>query len=379
MQIKSIEPTPSPHSMKVNLDQKVSKGATYTVDRSEDAPEYVKHILAIQGVKSIFHVADFLAIDRDPKVEWQQILPQVREIFGEKSSAKSSEEGTSSSTEEAFGEVKVFLQTFRGLPIQLKLVSFGEEKRYSLPERFAKAVMEAQSASANMVMERKWEERGVRYGEWDEVGNEAVQEIAAAYDDARLQELIKQAFAQGPGDASPMKRHSYPVTLEMMEDPDWRKRYAALEQMNPTLSDLPVLSQALSDEKATIRRLAVAYLGSIEEKEVLPLLLKAMHDPSVTVRRTAGDCLSDLGDPEATPVMIEALRDPSRLVRWRAAMFLYESGDTRAISALSDAQNDSEFEVAMQARMALERIEKGDEASGSVWRQMTNRNQSSEG
>ncbi|CJD75408.1 Uncharacterised protein [Streptococcus pneumoniae] len=47
-----------------------------------------------------------------------------------------------------------------------------------------------------------------------------------------------------------------------------------------------------------------------------------MLDRSVSVRRTAGDCLS-------------------------------------------------EFEVAMQARLALERIEGGEEAKGSVWKQMT--------
>ncbi|SDW44101.1 HEAT repeat-containing protein [Marininema mesophilum] len=377
MQIKSIEPTPSPHSMKINLDQKVSKGGTYTLERCEDAPDYVKQILTIEGVKSIFQVADFLAIDRDPKVEWLHILPRVREVFGEGTAAESPR-GTTPSSEEAYGEVKVFLQTFRSLPIQLKLISSGEEKRYPLPEQFAKAVMEAQSSSANMVMERKWEERGVRYGDFDEVGAEAAQEVVAAYDDKRLQELIKQAFAQGPGEPAPEMRPSYPVTVEMMKDPDWKKRFAALEQMNPTLDDLPVLAQALTDEKTTIRRLAVAYLGGIEEKEVLPHLLKALKDSSVTVRRTAGDCLSDLGDPKAIPAMIESLQDKSRLVRWRAAMFLYETGDESAIAALREAQQDPEFEVAMQARMALERIEKGAEASGSVWRQMTNRNQSKE-
>jgi hypothetical protein len=49
------------------------------------------------------------------------------------------------------------------------------------------------------------------------------------------------------------------------------------------------------------------------------------------------------------------------------------------VSALKEAQDDPEFEVALQVKMALERIEGGAEAKGSVWKQMTESlNQSSE-
>jgi HEAT repeat protein len=96
-----------------------------------------------------------------------------------------------------------------------------------------------------------------------------------------------------------------------------------------------------------------------------------MKDKAVTIRRTAGDCLSDLGNESAIPVMIEALKDKNKLVRWRAAMFLYELGDESAIPALKAAENDQEFEVSMQIKMALARIEGGEEAKGSVWKQMT--------
>jgi HEAT repeat protein len=95
------------------------------------------------------------------------------------------------------------------------------------------------------------------------------------------------------------------------------------------------------------------------------------------VRRTAGDTLSDLGDPRAIGAMCQALRDPNKLVRWRAARFLYEVGDETALEALREAQNDPEFEVSLQVKMALERIERGEEASGTVWQQMTRRNERS--
>jgi HEAT repeat protein len=101
-----------------------------------------------------------------------------------------------------------------------------------------------------------------------------------------------------------------------------------------------------------------------------------MRDETPAVRRTAGDTLSDIGDAAATPVMIESLKDSSKIVRWRAARFLYEVGTEEARSALEEAANDPEFEVSLQARMALERIESGEEAAGTVWQQMAKRNQS---
>ncbi|KYD34761.1 hypothetical protein B4114_1533 [Geobacillus stearothermophilus] len=179
-------------------------------------------------------------------------------------------------------------------------------------------------------------------------------------------------FRRGEQEKTVQKRPSLKVTSEMLDDPDWRKRYAALEQMaEPTEDDIPVLAKALKDEKMAIRRLATAYLGMIGGKKVLPYLYKALKDPAVAVRRTAGDCLSDIGDPDAIPAMIEALKDESKLVRWRAAMFLYEVGDESALPALKAAENDPEFEVSLQVKMAIERIEGGEEAKGSVWKQMT--------
>jgi HEAT repeat protein len=158
---------------------------------------------------------------------------------------------------------------------------------------------------------------------------------------------------------------------ESFDHPDWEKRFAALERLNPTSEDIPVLSRALNDSSMSIRRLAVVYLGMIEDPAILTLLYRALKDKSAIVRRTAGDTLSDLGNPDATPAMVEALKDPNKLVRWRAARFLYEVGDERALEGLRAAVDDPEFEVRMQIHIALERIESGEAASGTVWQQMT--------
>lgn len=368
MKIKSIEPTPSPNTMKINLDEELPMGKSnnYKKESSAGAPKVVKEILQIEGIKGVYHVADFLAVERNAKYDWKDLLPLVRRAFGE-----ADKEGQSGQAvvDEHFGEIKVQVQMYKGIPIQVKLMDGTEERRFGMPENYTKLVPEVQD-DENFIFERKWKDEGVRYGEFDEIGKEVVEELIAAYPEERLKELVERAKNSKASQKLPPQRIK--VTLEQFDQPDWQKRYQLLEQMeDPTTDDLPLLDKALSDEKASIRRLATVYLGMIEDKSVLPYLYKALQDKTVTVRRTAGDCLSDLGFAEASSEMMKALKDKSKLVRWRAAMFLYEVGDERALPALKEAENDPEFEVSMQIKLAIERIEQGEEAKGSVWKQMT--------
>jgi hypothetical protein len=374
MKIVSIEPTPSPNTMKVNVDETLPGGIhrTYRKDGQGEVPAIIRRILAIEGVKSVFHVSDFLAIDRFPNADWRAILAQVREVFGEGDATIESD--FLAGSQDPLGEAHVFIQMFRGIPMQVKVVAGERQVRVGLPERFGKTAMEAGVHSTNLVMERKWVEAGVRYGDLQEIGEEVAREIDAAYDENRLA-MLKELAAQQTETESVETRSRIKVSPDMLEDPDWRKRYALLEQMDPAEEDLPVLTKALRDTHPSIRRLAVVYLGMVGGKQVLPLLYEALKDPSVSVRRTAGDTLSDLGDPDATEAMVQALQDPNKLVRWRAARFLYEVGNQSALEALKAAQDDPEFEVSLQIKMAIERIESGKEASGTVWQQMTARRQ----
>lgn len=369
MKIVSIEPTPSPNTMKVLLSEELPAGKSnnYKKEHANEAPAIIKEILHIDGVKGVYHVADFLAVERNAKFDWKDILPKVREAFGENID---SEALGVARLNEGYGEVKVSIQLFNDIPMQVKLTDGMREERFGLPDRFKEAVMKAQEVHSNVVLERKWKEQGVRYGELADIGKEVVDEINAAYSEERLNRLLKAVIGKDKEQIQQAKK-SYPVTLDMLDDPDWTVRFAHLEQMEPTKDDLLFLDKALDDEKASIRRLATVYLGMIEDPVILPYLYKALKDKSVTVRRTAGDCLSDLGDPSAMKAMEEALEDKNKLVRWRAAMFLYEVGDATALPALKRAENDPEFEVDLQIKMAIERIEGGEEAKGSVWKQMT--------
>lgn len=371
MKIVSIEPTPSPYSMKINVDDVLPDGQTenYKQDDIENAPDYIQSLFAIEGVKGIYRVIHFLALERNPRISWEEILPQVREVLGTEEDLTKEITPKESTGEDTAGEIRVFIQFFRNIPMQVKLEEHDQEHRLGLPKRFTNAVMEASVAADNMLAERKWVEQSTRYGNVEDTGQDVVDEISATYDMARVDDLIELAVDNKADEHTLHPRKE--VTLDMLDNPSWKERYAALDRMDPTLDDLAVLDKALDDEKASVRRLATAYLGVIEDREVLPYLYKALKDKAINVRRTAGDCLSDLGFPDAIPEMIETLHDKSRLVRWRGAMFLYETGDDAALPALRKALEDPEFEVRMQAKMALARIESGDKAEGSIWGQMT--------
>jgi HEAT repeat protein len=230
--------------------------------------------------------------------------------------------------------------------------------------------MKAAAASPDFLAERRWVPKGVRYGDLQEVGQEVAAEVSAAYDEERLAHLLEQALRQTPGQVTPAEPLPPEVVAERLHDPDWKKRYAALEQLEPEPSALAVVISALSDANPSVRRLATVYLGQIGEG-VLPHLIRMLRDDSPAVRRAAGDCLSDLGDPAAIGPMCEALQDKSKLVRWRAARYLYEVGDESALPALRKAAADPEFEVRLQAQMAIERIEGGRNAVEPAWKQLT--------
>ncbi|WP_029192337.1 virulence factor [Paenibacillus harenae] len=375
MKLLSVEPTPSPNSMKLNVDEMLPRGRRYTFKAGEagEAPELLQRLLQINGVKSLFRTADFIALDRKPGADWAAILAEAGQILQKEQDAGGQAAGGLSAS---FGESQVLVQMFRGIPMQVRVRTGDGEVRSALPQQFGDAV--ARAAGSSMIRERKLEEFGVRYGEPEETAAEIVRELEASYTAERLEALVRAAVEQGAAvnddGAQPAVRPA-PLSLEetraLFASPDWQVRYAALERYSATVEGIPLLAAAVKDENTSIRRLAVVYLGDLRSPEALPYLFEALRDSSTSVRRTAGDTLSDLGDPAAIGPMIEALRDKNKLVRWRAARFLYEAGDETAVEALRAAAGDSEFEIQLQAKMALERIERGEEAAGSVWQQMT--------
>ncbi len=271
----------------------------------------------------------------------------------------------------------VSVQYFRNLPMLVKVSCGSETVRLPLPERFGKAIERAMGASENMLMERKWKDEGLRYGDLRDVGEAVVREISAIYDEKKLKELVERAYHPDLHEKVEANGEELGELIRAFESPKWEERFAALKELGRNemaridSQALSLIIRATKDPKMSIRRLAVVLLGLIKTPEVLAPLCEALKDEAVGVRRSAGDALTDLGDPRAIGPMVETLKDPNKLVRWRASRFLYELGDESVLPALREAQDDGEFEVAMQIRQAIERIESGKVGQGSVWRQMT--------
>ena len=372
MKIVTIEPTPSPNSMKIVVNEELpfGKAFNYTKEKSEGASEQIKAILEIEGVKGVYHVADFLAVERNAKYQWEPILASVRVALGEKGEAGGGQEEVQA--DDHFGEVFVHVQMFRGLPLQVKVFDSAIEHRVSTGDRFVQAFqsIEVDKFDDNYLLERKWVDFGVRYGEKEDIAKEVLEELNAAYTEERVARIV-----EGASKKNTVTLEREKVTLEQyLAAEDWQKRYQLLDQLpDPEVDDLPLFEKALEDDQMSIRRLATVYLGMIEDVAVVPYLARALKDKSSAVRRTAGDCMSDLGLVEFEPYIIEALKDKNKLVRWRAAMYLFETGTEACLTALHEAEDDKEFEVKLQIKMAIARIEQGEEAKGSVWKQMTER------
>ena len=367
MRLKSIETTPNPNSMKLNLLDTVGAAITYTLENSSGCGLEIAQILQIEGVKNVFACNDFLTLNRDPRADWRPILEQASAILGgndkdaETGSVRASEEAMQAQRQTAQEEnqIHIFVQTFRGIPIQVKAVAGLKDVRISLGDRFNEAAQAAQIASgADYLKERYWADHGVRYGPLEEVAEEVADELRGSFDQERL------AHAQ---EGVP----SMETISLWLNDSYWHKRLAAVQVLSSIDNSVKYLAQALKDENPQVRRLAAAALGTTGSAEAVePLAHTLINDQHVGVRRTAGDALSDLGDVSAQDAICKALGDPNKLVRWRAARFLADIGTEEALPFLEAAIEDPEFEVRLEVEAAIQRIHGGGLGMGPAWKRI---------
>ncbi len=368
MRLISIETTPNPNSMKLNLDESVGETVTYTKEQRLGCSEDVAKLLDIEGVKSVFVCNDFITLNRDPRADWKHILADVTNAFsGADSGGQAAAEQRQAA--EKLCQVAVLVQTFRGIPIQVKVTDGEVEKRVALDARFNDAAQLIQAESgADYLKERYWADRGIRYGSSEEIAAEVADEIQGTIDAKELERLVAQALGRAV-DAVPQR--SLENLKSDLESDEWHRRLLAVQELGSRENAVPLLIKSLADENHQVRRMAAAALGaSGSETAVEPLTETLINDPSVGVRRTAGDALSDLGSVSAQPAVCEALCDSNKLVRWRAARFLADVGTKEALPYLRNASADSEFEVRLEIEAAIERISGGKEGSMPAWKKI---------
>ncbi len=384
MKLRSIETTPSPNCIKLNLDEPIV-AKPLTLQRESDAataPIVAQALFAIPGVQSVFLMSDFIALTRKPQANWQSILTEAACAIGVADDAESSvSEHLGSKTQTStieptpdFGQVDVAVQTFREIPVQVRATSAdGQQARVSLPERFNEALQRAIAATgANYIAERRWQPYQPQFGNPDEVASIVAEEIVSLIDDTELARLEQAAIA-AQSNAKPAIREATPERLQDqvadLTSSDWKRRLKTIQQITVTPETFAIVVRALEDEHSSVRRWAAAILGSSAMAEAVePLCRCVLTDRSVMVRRTAADALSDLGNEGAIETMCQVLQDSSPLVRWRAARFLKELGDRTTLDALQQAvDQETEFDVKVELSAALDRIQGGGDTQLPMW------------
>ncbi|PSB26912.1 virulence factor [Chlorogloea sp. CCALA 695] len=392
MQLRSIETTPSPHCIKLNLNEVVStKALTLTQGATKpDAPAFAQQLLAIESVQSVFLFQDFITLTRQGNADWQPILAKAAGIIGVAKDADKAllfqvtpsqitATSANSTTEQLafsnFGSVEVAVQMFRAIPIQVRAISAdGQQARVALPDRFNQALQRTiVSTGANYVAERRWEPYQSPAGSPDEVARVVADEIADLIDEDELARIEASAISNHAETKQFSHTDLQQSLLTELQYPNWKHRLKALQQIEVNPETLERVLTLLNDEQSTIRRWAAALVGASGMTEVVePLCQVALIDPSAIVRRTAGDALSDLGDVAAMATMTQALTDHSKLMRWRAARFLNELGDRSAVMALQQAiKSETEFDVRLEMMAALERIEGDGDTLLPMWQRIT--------
>jgi hypothetical protein len=366
----SIDTTPNPNSMKLNLSDTLPQSGTFTLGNEAASPEVVQQLLRIDGVQSIFVSACFLTINRDPRIDWEAILQAARSVFTNNDEQTPSEEQAHST--DTYGQIQVLVQIFRNIPIQIKVTDGKTEKRVGLPARFGELARELQEHfRADYLKERHWSDYGVRYGILDDVAQEVAEEIEALLDVDTLDQRKLLAISNSASQTKIKIQAPQPQRSQNTE-PDWHERFRAVQEIEASEETFSFLLEALWDSQPQVRRWAAAKLAAIKTPQSVEALSQCLlSDSNVGVRRTAGDSLSDIGDVAAQEVMCKALDDKNKLVRWRAARFLAEVGTEAALPSLEAVKNDLEYEVRLEVEAAIQHIREGSKASLPVWKLMS--------
>jgi len=116
---------------------------------------------------------------------------------------------------------------------------------------------------------------------------------------------------------------------------------------------VPVVSSALEDKEAAVRRRGAWALGALDASEAVTALVGALSDEDAGVRRQAAWALGAIGNRAGVDGLVKALTDASPEVREQAAWALGAIGDAKATSSLAKALKDSDARVRRQAAWAL--------------------------
>ncbi|CAB1118288.1 unnamed protein product [Ectocarpus sp. CCAP 1310/34] len=222
MRVSGIESTPNPSSFKFDLDQTLygpgsgataTRGITYSravvQQQQAEVPEAILRLLEIQGVDSVYALADWLCLNKKPSAKWDAIVPAAVKALGGAASSldpltllmASGGEGGSAWKRSEMDGIAIRLQVSNGIPIQVEACPpGGTPLRRKLSSRFVEAMTEFVAGSGDEMAffkGREWLPRGVRYpaeeGGDDEDGHG--EELTGATSKKTAAEFAEEALA----------------------------------------------------------------------------------------------------------------------------------------------------------------------------------------
>ena len=74
----SADPTPNENAMKFTMSERISEsGKTFSSREAAQSNAIAKAVFALEGIKSVFVVADFVTVTKFPEADWGELAQAV--------------------------------------------------------------------------------------------------------------------------------------------------------------------------------------------------------------------------------------------------------------------------------------------------------------
>jgi len=82
LRVTEIQPTPNPNAAKFILDRQISQQpVSFFNAAAAQSDPLAKKLFAIEGVASLLFLGDFITVNKQPNVNWDELVPSVKKVL----------------------------------------------------------------------------------------------------------------------------------------------------------------------------------------------------------------------------------------------------------------------------------------------------------
>ena len=83
-EVVEVQPTPNPNALKFVLNRPiVDRPTSFLHPEAANGHAIASRLFEVPGVASVLLLGDFVTVNKDPAIRWEQITDRVREILKE--------------------------------------------------------------------------------------------------------------------------------------------------------------------------------------------------------------------------------------------------------------------------------------------------------